>query len=367
MIGEKQKQEVGDGATAILSGGDTIINNGLSYNDVRDIIEESKQQQIKDFFSIAEDVASKRCDELNLKISEKITSEQINRESFKEPSFQYLIGQAQTAYAKSGDENVADILAGLITERSKQNHQSIEALSIAQAIEIAPKLTKKHIDQLTYIFFLKHTLYNNIKTIRELGNNYKNIADKFFNSISTTDANYQYLSSLGCIEISPLEADMYAILKRYDVFNIGTSVSDASHDPAFIEYLDKHEVADPEVIEEIEALISAGLLIPSQVKSNTYFPFCGNKQEFINACKANGLHLKNTHSIFYAMGKHIATFEQIKNCIEPEWPNFKQHVEIWKATPVKNCQLLSTGIAIAHSNLTNNNLINADIGIWIND
>ena len=45
-------------------------------------------------------------------------------EAFREPDFQYLLGDAQIAYARSGDEAVRDTLVDIISRRSLETERN---------------------------------------------------------------------------------------------------------------------------------------------------------------------------------------------------------------------------------------------------
>ena len=77
--------------------------------------------------------------------------------AFEDPDFQFLVGSAQRASGRCGDEQVIDNLVGLISERSREKNRGRLALALNEAVEIAPTLTPNEFAALSLAFLLKHT------------------------------------------------------------------------------------------------------------------------------------------------------------------------------------------------------------------
>src|ERR1700709_2560740 len=109
MSEKNQDQVAGKGAIAIQSARDTIINAGISANDMRAIME-TLAAQIPTFTAMARDIVNERLQDFEEKVLQKFStaSQSVNPEAFKDPDFQYLLNRAQNAYARSGEEVTRD-------------------------------------------------------------------------------------------------------------------------------------------------------------------------------------------------------------------------------------------------------------------
>src|ERR1043166_1935198 len=120
MANRDQDQSVTQGSSAIQAGRDiTIISNGLTYTEVRDVALDVFTANFYKLAGIAKDTASARAEEITDAFLSKLQKEYPSAlEKSTDPGFQYALLTVQTEYAKNGDKDLADLLVDLLVDRS---------------------------------------------------------------------------------------------------------------------------------------------------------------------------------------------------------------------------------------------------------
>ena len=146
---------------------DTLIVNGITEEKCRQICLDVYKNNIMEFQKEAQDKAFLRASELTDIFIEKLSKQddEIKKkieESLTEPAMQEAIFKSQKCYAMSNEQSHLDILTNLILERGKITEATNRQMLIDDAIDIMPRLSKKHLDiLLMYTFFhLSFSLIN---------------------------------------------------------------------------------------------------------------------------------------------------------------------------------------------------------------
>jgi hypothetical protein len=107
----KQDQRVGERAEAYQAGRDVVIHSGMSSEQMTEIMV-GLGKQLAFYQAEAKQTVEERLASFREEILRAITQPgRGNPEAFRNPDFQYLLSEAQTAYARSGDNAVRDTLA----------------------------------------------------------------------------------------------------------------------------------------------------------------------------------------------------------------------------------------------------------------
>jgi hypothetical protein len=137
-----------------------------------------------------------------------------NREAFRDPDFQYVIGRAQHAFARSGEPDLASTLVDMIAERSMHTQRSRLALSLNAGIEVASELTANEFAELTLVFLLR---YSHVTAFEDLSG-FTAWVDRavvpFLDLIETGMSSYQYLQAKGCATIEVGSIRLEKLLAR---------------------------------------------------------------------------------------------------------------------------------------------------------
>ncbi|KAA6340629.1 hypothetical protein EZS27_011518 [termite gut metagenome] len=153
MVNDKiTKQEGGENSTN-LQGGTIIVNNGITYQDAKNIALDVFKSNYLELSEKAANTAKTRAEELIddyiFKLQER-TPEAIN--SMENPGMQYAVFTAQKEYAKTGDKELSDMLVDILVDRATQQERNLKQIVLDESLSIVPKLTSNQLDTLTIIF-----------------------------------------------------------------------------------------------------------------------------------------------------------------------------------------------------------------------
>lgn len=154
MIGDRsQSQKARDAATQIQAGGNVTI--GLSASECRqmfmDLFEANALKLTGNAIVQFESRARKFVEEL---LQDFFTRNSAGLASFEDPDMQHAIFIAQRDYGRSGDEDLGNLLIGLLNQRSTA--RDLRRIVLNEAIGIAAKLTDAQLDTISLILLLVH-------------------------------------------------------------------------------------------------------------------------------------------------------------------------------------------------------------------
>lgn len=350
MFGKNKKnnQEGGDNSTN-LQGKNVVINNGLSYNDAKEIALDVFRTNFLQLSQNAANTAKERAEELVEIFLNKLQENDPSKlERIEDPDMQYALFTAQKEYARSGEKEMEDMLVNILLERIEENTQSLKKIVLNESLEVIPKLTNSQLDILT-IVFLVHETQNHSVTDKEKLKTYLNqYFVPFLKNLTKDKAPYQHLQFTGCCSTIGLAEDSLSKLlsDHYEgVFSRGFEKS---------------------VFDNI---------INGDESYNSLLIKCINDPNLYQLSVNNENALKN---ILTQMGKNLSKFEQLKSLFEYTLspiqadnliielvPEMKNLIEVWRESYM--CVMLPTsvGIMLAYINLKRKAGIKLDIGIWI--
>jgi hypothetical protein len=347
----KQSQEGNDADVVIQSARDTIINNGISSENMREIIS-ILADQLPAFAQMAATVAENRCKEFEEKIIKRFEADAgANRESFKDPDFQYLLQDAQRSYVRSGDDQISEQLADLIVERSKLDGRSRKGMAIRKAIETTPQLTAEEISVLSTVFAIKYVKFGIDNDRSALGMVLKHIYDAFVVNISEPDGSINYLESIGCGSVSVMTSDIVNIFitnypditkklkNKRDIVQFNTEIYNFALASGLLTLDDQGDLKSS--IENENEL------------SRAFFEAGGKFSEE----EVSGL-------IQSVRPENMNSFD-ICQSLRRFCPEIDEIFRIWISSNLKSFDLNSTGIAIAHTNFKRIMSFNAPLDIWV--
>jgi hypothetical protein len=142
----RQDQNVRDGSIAVQSGENTNIFQGPSPTQIKEIVQATAEALLPSFTQVARQIADDRMKDFETVLLARANDPSVMRsEAFKDPDFQYLLGRAQHAYARSGDHQLRDTLIDLIARRSREEDRTRLSLTLNEAVEKAAVLTKTNL------------------------------------------------------------------------------------------------------------------------------------------------------------------------------------------------------------------------------
>lgn len=144
-------QQSGDNSININTGGDVAIScNGLSYRDVRDIVDDMLRDRFNQLSHIAREEAQKAVHAFLEKYLPELPQDKFHR--FQEPKMQMFLHDVFSAsFESNGDEDVEKILFNALKANLDDVDRQKNAV-IRRAIQVLPQLSQIDIDYLSFMF-----------------------------------------------------------------------------------------------------------------------------------------------------------------------------------------------------------------------
>lgn len=213
----KQQQEVSEGGKALQAGGNIVIHNGMSADQMAEIIV-SLTQQISTLTDQARVEQEKRFVELKdaLLIEFAKPDTKAKAEALSDPDFQYVVRDAHEAFARRGDIDLKVELVNLISERSVHEASTRVAQTLNSAIELAGKLSREEYAALVMLFTMQNVVVNGAQIDVILGTT-DGLYAPFVDHLPSNGFSIQYLQSLGCVNINQIVTNPLAgiLVRKY--------------------------------------------------------------------------------------------------------------------------------------------------------
>lgn len=234
MIGDNngQKIDAGNNSQNTQIGGNLVICNGLTYNEVKQIANDVYEKNMIEFQKEAKREADKRANEITQvllnKINEQFSNEKIGEiiKLFYEPSIQYALYNLQKSHVLRNSSEIKDMLVTTMIERLSKNGNEQYEVIYDEALKTLSLLTKEHVVILAIILLVKHTAYNNRQSFDE----FLNIIISLFEECPNCkkDLMYEHLIYAGCIvDKSPYSALTIDWVRHFhDILGLKENVSD---------------------------------------------------------------------------------------------------------------------------------------------
>lgn len=208
-----QKQHAKDGSVAIQSGRDTVVHQGLTPADVRQILD-GLAAQFPAQLASARQIVDARLVDFEKRIMEKFTESGVgNSQAFADPDFQYVVRTSQHAYARTGDEQVRDALIDLIARRSTALDRTRLQLTLNEAVDKAAVLTRNEFAELSLCYLLKYTINHGISSLGKFAAYFHQHIAPLLDDISLESASYQYIDAQSCGNLGLGSIDAISIFR----------------------------------------------------------------------------------------------------------------------------------------------------------
>lgn len=342
------KQEGGEHSTN-LQGQTIVINQGITYQDAKNIAIDVFKSNYLELSEKAASTARQRAEEL---VDDFLTEIQERKpeaiNSMEDPGMQYAIFTAQKEFAKTGDKDLSDMLVDILVDRAAQQERNLKQIVLDESLSIVPKLTISQLDTLTIIFLLKYTRNFKIINIPTL-KDYLNIhIAPFTANLSKENSLYQHLEFASCGSISLGSSNIEDIyLKTYKgIFCKGFTK-------------EQFETAG-HTFEQYPTLIVPCLQDP------TKFQVAALDDETLEKkVKHLGLGQEQINKLTPFLNNYQMNTNEAKEMIKAQGDFMIGLFDVWETSNLQNMTLTSVGIAIATANLRRKTGITVDLGIWI--
>jgi len=349
MINDKvTKQEGGENSTN-LQGQTIVINQGITYQDAKNIAVDVFKSNYLELSEKAASTARQRAEEL---VDDFITEIQERKpeaiNSMEDPGMQYAIFTAQKEYAKTGDKDLSDMLVDILVERAAQQERNLKQIVLDESLSIVPKLTTSQLDTLTIIFILNYSRnYQviNIPTLKEYLNKY---ISPFTANLSKEHSLYQHLEFAGCGSINMGSNNIEQnFLRTYKgIFCKGfTKEQFESTGHTFEQY--------------------PTLIIPCLQDATKFQVAAVDEETLQKKAKLVGLGQEEINKLTPFLSNYQMNANEVKEIIKAQGDFMVGLFDVWETSSLESMTLTSVGIAIATANLRRKTGITVDLGIWI--
>jgi len=345
----KQTQKTGDNSINVQAENITIEQKGLTYAEVKDIALDVFKANFYHLVGVAEETVKKRAEE----ITEQFINElkQRNPDGLKQaedPDFQYSLFSIQKDYAKTGDQELGNLLVDILVERSKEKQRNILQIVLNESLKVAPKLTKDQLSALSIIFILKYTRFLGMNSLDGLKFYVENRLSPFIHELTESETCYQHLSFAGCGAISIGSVKIGKIFREHypGIFSKGFSKEEIekqkfefeSSVKAFVPCLHANDLSQVNAMDE------------DAIRNGAQFSLVGEngKNKLVSLLKDK------------AMSEN-----EIEDYLKTNFKPMDNLLKIWNKTSMKNMSLSSVGIAIGHANSRRVTGDNSHLSIWI--
>jgi hypothetical protein len=333
----RQDQRVAEGGTAIQAGGAVTVSHGMSPAQMTEIMV-GLASQLQQFHADAERKAQERFETFHAEILEQFAKPgEANPEAFRDPDFQFLLASAQASYARTGDDDIGDILVKLLAERSMQSGRNRLTLVLNQAAETVTRLTADELAIVSVAFILFDTGAG-ATNYREFVTRFESFVAPFVVQLDSTVTPYEYLQSLGCISIG-------TVISR-DLGKIFIDEYGGFFTDGFSE-------------EELTTAIANEIMIPIVKQLVTVCFHDQTKLQFSNIAATYLLKELEKRGLPSDLNARIIKFYNEKTWdksklvgkLTADCPAFAALEKLWPTCRIKDISLTSLGKALGHANI----------------
>ncbi|EMS99177.1 hypothetical protein H009_02773 [Agrobacterium tumefaciens str. Cherry 2E-2-2] len=342
---DQRAKATGD-SQIIQSARDT--NVGLSAADMVAIFE-ALTKMVDHYVDNAREMVEQRMNAFQEQILREFATGGKGRpEAFRDPDFQFVLGRAQQAFARSGDSELGDILTDMITQRSLQENRSRLTLSLNDAVEKSALLTRNEFAELG----LSHVFRNTLRVFKGFQQfvNFMGVLMKFVPDISKNTSSYDYLESLGIATVSVLEMDFMGVLRTTCIGVISKGFTKSQIN---LEWWEKYR---PFLNEN---------LVPCLHDSNLFQFLPGSREAFNTAAVKHSLDDEASMGLWSIYESTAFTEDEFRRVLQVSIPNINELIDAWNNTSMRRLKLTTVGQAIGHAAARRLGIQTADLGLWI--
>jgi len=349
----KQEQKSGDNSSNVQAR--DIITIGITYSYARQIAEDVFNSNFLKLSTDAANVAHERADKFIEKYLEKLQKTHPQAiESSSDPDMQYALFVAQREYARSGNDDLSDVLVDILVARANEQQRSLLQIVLNESLTTAPKLTENQFDILSLIFIIRYTVRGNLNSLDAFNQYYQSEITKFIfreiDNIKDNPNTFQHLQYAGCGATQISAASIGDIVR-------------SPYSGLFCKGIPR---------EEKEILTTQGipneLFMPCFHNMSLYQFNALDEKVLREKCLLLNLSQEDTEKVIHVQRTFLFSSEEIETYMSSNIPEVKNLLTVWGNSGMKNFTLTSVGIAIAHANIKRkmNDNKSYDLSIWIN-
>ncbi|MBT2382083.1 hypothetical protein J7E86_00455 [Streptomyces sp. ISL-11] len=312
---------------------------------MKEYLERYSQEAFEVAGKRVEEFAVNYLSELNKQAPEAISN-------LKDPGVQSAVLDAEMGYAKSGDEELGEVLVEMLVARTLETERNVKQLALNEGIAVAQRLTSKHLAALSLIFFFKNVQVNPPTAESFLERVKVLLRPMCADFGSFTESDSQYLIATGCAVRSIGTISWQSIMKqRYPGLY-------------FRGFRPEETPSVAEILGSLENPSSAAVL----------FGPAGDGLLKVNAVSEEGakvlgaaVGLTEIAPLVELMKHNPIPDAEIAESVMRDIPELSDFLEAWPVLGLGGLDVSLTGIAVAYANFKRltKGAFNAKIDVWI--
>lgn len=311
-------------------------------------------KQVQNFTADARNTVDSRLSDFKKSILEEFASNsEAKSEAFADPDFQHSLLEAQTSFARSGDANLQEVLVDLIVQRSKQTVRDRLTLTLNDAIEKAKSLTDEDFSALSLAFIFKNMQNNGINDVDGIVDYLRQFAVPIYGLVSKNNNAYHYLESHGCVVLGNAVITFKSVLEILQIRYPGIVTNGLTNE----EILSLFPNNQPTI---------GGFIVPSPFDPSRFVFALGGSETLKQVFAQTGLGPEVAEGYIGLCKANAPSVDKFADVLRAKLSEIDGIIDAYNGTPVKDLRLTSTGVALAHANLTKKTGLSADLSIWIN-
>jgi len=345
--GSKQDQTSGEGGIAYQAGRDIVVQSDIE--EMRQVALDVYRENALELRGIAEDIAYARASRITDDFFDKLHDQRPeSTESLADPDVQSVLFSAQTHYARSGEEDLAQVLVDLLADRAAERDRSLRTLALNEAIDATPKLTEQQRRAVGLIFILRYARYLGAGNVIELFNNFiRPSILSLAESLPEKSIEYQHMEYVGVGSISMSHASFIDMIKL-------------SYPGLFTKGFSESEI--PETWPR-DGLGEYGITRAIRNSSNFQVSSVDDDSVPDLVMKLEKHNIENDLKRLMKIGL-MSDDEVLEELVSLE-PKLAEVARVWNASPAKAFTLTSVGIAIGHAYWQRVTGKDAPLSVWL--
>lgn len=326
------------------------INKGITYADAREIALDVFRANFLQLSEQAACIARKRAEEITDKFIKQLEKQNNSGVvNAQDPDFQHALFIVQKEYARTGDEDLGDLLVDLLVDRTKHDKRTILQIVLNESLSAAPKLTNDQLAALSIVFIINHTIDHGLNNLQSFSKYLDSCFAPYANILTENQSCYQHLAFAGCGTISIGNMDIIQVLKH-------------SYKGLFSKGFTNEDVENANVkFSDFPTLFTSCLHESNKIQINAM-----SEDVLREKAKNMSISEKDLNALINLNNSFLMTDDEARSYIIKERDYMEKVFTVWKNSYMKNLTLTSVGIAIGHANVKRNIGEFTDLSIWIN-
>jgi hypothetical protein len=351
MKDKEQNQNSGDSSTNLQGENITIINQGISYIDAKEIALDVFKSNFLQLSQTAAQTARERAEEITNHFLEEVQPRHPDKLGLmNNPAMLSALYSAQKEYAKSGDSEIEEILVDLLVDRLVEEKRSIRQLVLNESLDIVTKLTDKQLDALTVAFIITRTRNLTIKNLHNLKKYLEQYIYPFVSNISIERSCYEHLVYTGCASLTIIRKQIENIFRD-------------TYKGMFCKGFTKEEFD----IKMGDSKLYNQLIIPCFHDQSKYQLGYNDEEALQKVCDSNKYSSEVVDKLKTFLNNFLMNQAEVKSYLESLDPMMIKLFDVWSKSSLSLLELTSVGIAIAQANFRRKTKIHFDLSIWIKE